>query len=555
MKLIKKYKILPILMVAILGSCSDDFLDRVPQDQISSETFWKSESDVELALNGCYQYVEASVYEAYVDGYTDNSYCQYPWESNATIISAGTINADMNDGYSYSGIRRFNYFLDNVDKAPLAETIKTQYKSEVRVLRAWAYYNLAKKFGAVPLIKNFSLEGEEVAIAPTSEVEVMEFAKSELTDAIANLPVENVYKSRVSKGAALALKARIHLFNKEWSEAASSAHEIMGLGYQLFELASITEEDMIDDYSFLVDFASDQEKEKFYKGLRSYEQLFWEQNESNSEVIMEVEYIPESAYEYSSGINTLYLADNAGGGWSSITPTQSMVNAYWTQQGNEFTAPSPGERAARYNAGAYDEAYLDEFRNRDTRLYASILFPGAPWNSLVPELIFSWNKGGSNISKTGYNYRKMTDPSESAQSGQWKGPQNFPVIRYAEILLTYAEAKNEASGPDATIYDAIDLIRKRAGMPVIDRNVVNSKPALRALIRNERRIELAGEGFRWDDIRRWGISSEVMNSIYSIDNSLAQERRWEPRFIRFPYPQTAIDRNPNLKEAQETKGY
>lgn len=103
--------------------------------------------------------------------------------------------------------------------------------------------------------------------------------------------------------------------------------------------------------------------------------------------------------------------------------------------------------------------------------------------------------------------------------------------------------------------DAIDLIRKRAGMPVIDRNVVNSKPALRALIRNERRIELAGEGFRWDDIRRWGISSEVMNSIYSIDNSLAQERRWEPRFIRFPYPQTAIDRNPNLKEAQETKGY
>ena len=170
-------------------------------------------------------------------------------------------------------------------------------------------------------------------------------------------------------------------------------------------------------------------------------------------------------------------------------------------------------------------------------------------------MIFSWNKGGSNISKTGYNYRKMTDPSESAQSGQWKGPQNFPVIRYAEILLTYAEAKNEASGPDATIYDAIDLIRKRAGMPVIDRNVVNSKPALRALIRNERRIELAGEGFRWDDIRRWGISSEVMNSIYSIDNSLAQERRWEPRFIRFPYPQTAIDRNPNLKEAQETKGY
>lgn len=219
----------------------------------------------------------------------------------------------------------------------------------------------------------------------------------------------------------------------------------------------------------------------------------------------------------------------------SITPTQSMVNSYWNRNGESFTPPSVTDRASAYNNGNYSPAYLNEFKNRDTRLYASILYPGALWNSLEPGYVFSWNKGGSNISKTGYNYRKLVDPSESAQSGKWKGPQNFPIIRYAEVLLIYAEAKNENSGPDATIYDALDLIRNRVGMPVIDRNLINNQDQLRDLIRNERRIELAGEGYRWDDIRRWNIEEQVMTDIYSIDNDLTQERRWEHKFSLLSY--------------------
>lgn len=552
----KQIKIYIIMSLALLGAnCSDDFLDREPQDQISSDTFWKSENDVELALNGCYAYVGASVYDAYLDAYADNSYCQYPWESNATIISAGTIDANMNDGYDYTGIRRFNYFLDNIDKAPVSDQVKKQYKSEVRVLRAWSYYNLSKKFGAVPLITNFFIEGKDVAIAPTAEADVMNFVISELDDVIDDLPIENVYKSRVSKGAALALKSRIHLFNQQWAEAASAAERVMGLGYELFKVTSLSAEDLADDYSGFVDFETEEQKQQFYLGLASYQKLFWEAHEGNNEVIMEAEYMPESAYAYSSGINTIYLADNAGGGWSSVTPTQSLVDAYWTSEGTNFTAPSKEHRAAAYNAGDYSDDYLEEFKNRDTRLYASILFPGAQWNDLQDNFVFSWNKGGSNISKTGYNYRKMVDPSESAQSGQYKGPQNFPIIRYAEVLLTFAEAKNEVAGPSGEIYDAIDAIRLRAGMPAVNRAEVSSKEALRSLIRNERRIELAGEGFRWDDIRRWGISQQVMTSIYSIDNDLAQQRRYDPKFIRLPYPQTALDRNPNLMDAQEAKGY
>ena len=554
MKISHIYKCLPIALLSLVG-CSDDFLDRVPQDEIASETFWKSEKDTELALNGCYGFVGASVYDAYVDAYADNSYAQYPWESNATIVSSGDINSTMNDGYNYEGIRRFNYFLDNVDKSPTPEALKNQYKSEVRVLRAWSYYNLSKKFGAVPLITGFTLNPSDVIIPPTPETQVMQFVKDELEAAIPHLADQPQYKSRIGKAAAKILKARVHLFNKEWDEAALMAQEVMGMGYQLFQVTNLTTEDFIDDYSSFIDFVDEEDRINFYKGLRSYETLFWEVNEGNSEVIMEAEYIPESDWVYSSGINTLHLADNAGGGWSSITPTQSMVNSYWNRNGESFTPPSVTDRASAYNNGNYSPAYLNEFKNRDTRLYASILYPGALWNSLEPGYVFSWNKGGSNISKTGYNYRKLVDPSESAQSGKWKGPQNFPIIRYAEVLLIYAEAKNENSGPDATIYDALDLIRNRVGMPVIDRNLINNQDQLRDLIRNERRIELAGEGYRWDDIRRWNIEEQVMTDIYSIDNDLTQERRWEPKFSRFPYPQVAVDRNPNLKDAQSAKGY
>ena len=128
-------------------------------------------------------------------------------------------------------------------------------------------------------------------------------------------------------------------------------------------------------------------------------------------------------------------------------------------------------------------------------------------------------------------------------------------MRYAEVLLNYAEAQNELSGPSASVFDALDQIRERVSMPKIDRAANATKEALRNTIRNERRIELAAEGFRWDDIRRWKLSKDVMKNIYAVDGDLAQERRWEDKFYRLPYPQEAVDRNPNLKDAQTAKGY
>ncbi len=537
----------------LVSSCSDDFLERVPQDKISSESFWTTKKDAKLALMGCYDQIPGSVYDSYIEGYVDNAHCQYPWESKATIIAAGDITAESDFGYNYEGIRRFNYFLDNIEKAPIEESLKKSYQAEVRTLRAWTYFDLAKRFGAVPLITKYTTDAQEVMVTPTPENEVIQFVINELNAAIIDLPITQEYKALINKAAALTIKARVHLFYNQWNEATAASQEVMGMGYELFKISALTEADKADDYSKFIDFANDTEKEKFLKGLRSYEQLFWNKNQKNVEVILEKEYIEESQWWLSSGINTLFLSNNAGGGWSSIVPTQELVNAYWTNGGEKFTPPTPEQRAANYNSGNYGEEYLKEFKNRDTRLYASILFPGNMWNTLEEGLVFSWAKGTSNTSKTGYNFRKMVDPTVSLD--MWKAPQNFPIIRYAEVLLNYAEAKNEVSGPDASIYDALDKIRERVAMPKIDRTMVNSKDALRELIRNERRIELAAEGFRWDDVRRWNIIGNVMKSIKSIDNDLAQERKWEDKFKRFPYPQEAIDRNPNLKDAQTQKGY
>ncbi len=554
------YKIAAILAITVLVGCTDSSLDKLPQDQISSSTFWTSEKEARLALTGCYAYLEGGYYNAYNDGASDNAYAQYPWEGTATSISAGDIDAlSVDQGYKsrYTAIRQFNYFLDNVGKTPMSEDLKKRFIAEARVLRAMTYFELARYFGSVPLIKNAYTDPLETALVPTPEADVIAFVLSELTSVADQLPANyaggvNNETGRITTGGAWAMKTRVELHYGKWNEAVISAQRVMGMGYQLFRVTALSAKDTQDDYSSFVTFANAAEKEKFYKGLASYEQQFWAANESSKEVILASQNITNSSYEYGNGLNTL-LPPSDLGGWSSITPTVDLVNAYWDKNGNSFTSPTATQRAANYNNGTPNAAYYDEFKNRDTRLYASILFPSNPWGQFNAGYAFEWGKGGNNNSKTGYNFRKLIDPAYA--SSEWDGAQDFQIIRYAEILLSYAEAKNEASGPDASIYNALNDIRNRAGMPAVDQAVYSTKDKLRQLIRNERRIELAGEGQRFQDIRRWNIADAVMKNTYDITNNIVQERNWDAKFIKMPYPQSAIDHNANLKEAQAAKGY
>ncbi|MDF2193716.1 RagB/SusD family nutrient uptake outer membrane protein [Paraflavitalea sp. CAU 1676] len=545
----QQYIVAVIAAATLLGSCSKDFLERAPQDQLSQSTFWTSEKDAYAALNGIYgpalDYVETAIYN---DGSSDNAHAQYPWESNATTISLGDVNSGMNAGWSFSTIRRANYFLENIDKAPMSATLKDRFKAEARFLRAFDYADLINKFGDVPLVTK-TLTLEESFVGRNTKAEVLKFVLDELTAVAAVLPEsysggKNTEKGRVTKGAALALKARVLLYNGQWQEAADAAQAVMALNYDLFKVTAEADVDKGDDYSAWVNFADAGQEQKFRLGVRSYEQLFWQVNEGNKEVILDRQQIPEKDAKYD---NTYLLADDLGG-WSSVTPTQTLVNDYQSfQTGEPITPITPAARADLYAKRATDPAFYEEYKNRDPRFYATVLFEKAPWNRINEGdgYEFTWVKGGNNCSKTGYNFRKYVDPASTI--AQLDNNANHIIIRLAEILLTYAEAKNEASGPDASVYAAINRIRNRAGMPDLNATVYNTKDKLREAIRRERRIELALEGHRYMDIRRWKIAATVMTNLNDLTNGLVQTRKWDDKLYLMPVPQSEVDLNSKLK--------
>lgn len=531
----KRHILYPLLATTLLfGACSKDFLDRTPVNKIPEEEFWRTENDVKLAVNAIYGKLSDGMYD---DGASDLVHAQYPWESASTAISAGSLGADINAGWSYIPIRTCNYFLENVDKAIMDETLKERYKAEVRFIRAYLYIPMVEKFGDIPLVTKV-LTKEESNVPRVAKKDVLDFLFKELQEVSTKLPLSySAEKGRITKGAALALQSRLYLMENNWEQAARTAQEVMGLGYSLFRVNSESELNKTDNYAQFVDFENAEDERKFRLGLRSYEGIFQVENEGNDEVILDRQYIrvaqPQS--------NNTLLAEGAVGGWSSLTPTQNLVDLYVNYKTGEPISPVNAEVRAAHYAKADKADFVKEFKNRDPRFYASILFETAPWNALTKDggYQFKWSSGKSNMSITGYNFRKLVDPTSSRE--QIDSYANVILIRYAEVLLNYAEAQNEKSGPDATVFDALDQLRVRAGMPKVDRAAYGSQSKLRDLIRNERAVELVLEGVRYYDIRRWKTAPHVMKNIYDVKNGLAQERIWNDRLYLMPVPQSQID--------------
>lgn len=536
----------------VLTSCSKDFLERPPLNDISQETFWNSEKDVYKAVNAIYATLPGVGF-IYDDAAADNAHAQYPWESTATEVSSGSFTTSLDAGWTYDDKRRANYFLENADKVEnMDPELLERYKAEVRFIRAYSYFRMMNLYGAIPLVTK-TLAIDEVNVPRTPRAEVLNFVLTELKEVAEILPVsysggETQEKGRITKGAALALKARAHLYEGQWQKAAAAAKAVMDLGqYALFTVSSEDKLDQLDDYSQWVDFAGSAEKKEFILGLRSYEGIFLQENEGNAEVILDRQYIPQVDANY---FNT-YLPHATLGGWSSVTPTQLLVNSYPSfKTGEKITPPSAEQRAEWYDGTDSAPQFYNEYKNRDPRFYATILFQGAPWNAMEEGFTYEWTTG-TNMSQTGYNFRKFVDPA--AYKANIDNHANAILIRYAEVLLTYAEAKNELSGPSAAVYDALDQIRERSGMPPIDRSLHASQASLRKVIRNERRIELALEGQRYMDIRRWEIAPEVMHDIFNLNNNLVQKRVWTERLYLMPVPQSQIDLSNGVLE--QNPGY
>lgn len=568
-------------------------LDVTPPSNIAAETYWTSEKDAWMNLNVIYSNTIPGA-GAHTDSYSPDVYCQYSWESNGSTYLQNGFSANYDAGWNFESIRKANLFLQQVEKCTMDENLRTRFIAEARALRAWSYLDLTLTFGKVPLIRDV-LDYNAPNVSRDDVSKVREFILKELTEAAAILPASYTgsypnEKGRITKYAVLSLKARAALNFGDYPLAESTAKEVMDNGgYSLFRISSLSDAQQkeADEMDLYIDFAKyGIDKDKFIKGMFSFEALWFNNNGTpdNPEYIMTRQYAA-SSWDYQDMIRYTSMRPNQLGGWSSVTPTQNMVDAYWAVDGKEPVLPSTTTRAAAYkeirtDADKYLELntkntvstfvaekvksgeiknykYMQEFRNRDSRLYVSILFPFKGWyeTDFGTDFAYEWIKGGNNESKTGFNFRKML-VLENDPTGNGQATGDYPCIRYPEILLTYAEARTQTTGFDAQVQAALNQLRDRCGMPNVPTSL--SKEQGMELIRNERRIELLGEGQRNYDMIRYGADycKKMVDNvdITMPDGEKVITMKWDNRMLLRPIPQTAIDLNP-LLEADQNAGY
>lgn len=534
----KKLVIKLFILGILVHSCSENYLDTTPKDFITPATFLENEAQVEILLNGVYHQLDfggtndadQKLNPFVFDNMTDNSVDLQPWHGTTAFAKGGVPANNKRVRWkwkrNYQGIARANTFIDLVSESPIESDKIPRYFAEAKFLRAWYYHDLVMFYGDVPLLlgKPDLADGQP---SRTPKAEVITQILKDLDEAIPVLPLSYTgnEKGKITKGAAIAFKARVLLFEERWNEAAAVAKECMDLGvYSLFS---------------------------------DYEGLFLEVNESavsDSEAILEVFYTPN--------VNASFFQTPIMEWWPMVLPSLSMAEAYYMDNGLPITDPSSG----------YDPD--NPYMNRDPRLYASIYYPGAPWRvefwgRTAPDNRFqeNWILGG-----TGFKPKKWMN--DGKQMDRWSGEGNNKIfLRYAEVLLTYAEAKNEASGPDASVYAAVDELRTRIGMTTLtDAMPGLSQAEMREVIRNERRVEFIYEGLRLNDIRRWKIGEEVMVDSEGYDHTYLKDQSypgdgmgttadWQyvrrivdirsfvaPRDYLWPIPQEEMDSNPNMTQ-------
>jgi hypothetical protein len=486
------------ILIGVSPSCKKDFLDKNPLDALSSQTFWKSDIDVQQALTGVYSKLQKGFYsdsKVFLDAYSDNAYDRFSYFGfdNATmgIMNSSSVSGANFYNTPYSGIAACNFFLDNVGKAPIAASALAGYTAEVRFLRAMYYFDLVQAFGGVVLYKTEPTSISSSKIAQSGKDDVLTFVNQELDFAIANLP-DNAYNGHAVKASALAEKARVALFQNDWVTAANLTNQIIIGG----------------KFSISPD----------YKGL-----FITSTQQNNPEIIFSTKYL---------GPNDVNNFDLYLGKYAALAPYQNLVDEYETTNGKMITDPTSG----------YNSAH--PYVNRDPRLGYSIQVPGDDF--INPNgSVFQH----SDLLLTGYAPKKYVDLSHLPFSNGQLSDQNVIHTRYADVLLMYAEAKNEASGPDASIYQALNQIRSRptVNLPPVNQAVYSTQSTLRDFIRHERRVELALEGFRYYDLKRWNIMEQKLSQMKNPGG--VQLKFGEINNV-LPFPLSEITANPQLKQNQ-----
>lgn len=506
-------------VAAMFTSCSD-FLDTIPHDALSPATTWQTEIDAQKFAVGCYDGWEDGGTLLYMDCASDFGYNNFSWEGYRPLgDGSATPSNPGNKFYDFSIIRRCNTFMENIDKVEFEDpAVKKDLIAQVRAIRAYRYFILNFLYGGVPIIDSYN-SSQEAQVPRETEDKVKQFVYDELDALIPDLKVKPESKGRIAQGGALAIKMRSALYWGDLERAQKAAQDIMDL-----------------------------EQYELEKGQPdSYANLFKVSGQDSKEIILAVQYI--------ASVKTLYtigqMYNNADGGWSSIVPTQNLVDTY------EMATGLTKEEAGT----AYDPVH--PFYGRDPRMAMTIMVPGTEWKGSIlntlDQKVDNPAKPGEqmdnknyptkedNASKTALTWRKYLDPMDQYPN-MWEATACPIVFRYAEVLLTYVETTNELTGPSSDLYDMIDQIRDRAGMPKVDRTKYATKEQLRELIRRERGVEFAGEGLRRADILRWKDNSGKMLAETLMNGTLTRIVGTIDYSETDPYKRAKIDVNATMEQ-------
>lgn len=565
-----------------LTSCEDmfgDFLDKQPSNELTEEQVFSDWNTTRQFHFDTYNFLRNGV------GRINGSWMDAATDLAETSFATGGVRTTFNIGnyyggggaseltgtweHYYRGIRKCNMLLTEIDSVPKAadlsdekyEIDKLNYKSEARFLRAYFYWELFLRYGPIPLVTEvLDPNGDLLSnykTRPTIKEYVVDFLLEELEECEEGLMsyedgAKPANAGRISEPMARALYSRIALymasdrFSSEsgitWTAAAGAAKKFI--------------DDFSGDFSLFLDANG---KTAYTNAIlrTSYEG-------QNKEVIF---FRNDIKINWGNILQDTPVGEGGNGG---LCPSQNLVDMYDMEDGSSPFSEYDATGAPVYNgvltpsinvASGYNDA--NPWGNRDPRLAATVLYHGESWGNGVINVIKGKRDnpvGNANATPTGYYVRKYIPENILSSVHTGTNYRNWIIIRYAEILLNYAEAINEVEGPSSKVYNVLDAIRHRAGITgnVEDRiDLTSSKVNMRNFIRKERTLELAFEDHRAWDVRRWNVATEALaRPVYGVDvtpqgisRKIAQQRVFENKMYLYPIPEgevwkTNIENNP-----------
>lgn len=516
----KLLKIFFLSSLIVISSCKDT-LNLTPLDTGAVDGFFTSTTDVIAGVNGVYNTFTGSWWggafihvQPHFEAATENAIICCAWEYQYKRIAQGTMNSATGGviawkwDYGYRAIFRINSILEVMESGVIedltAET-KSKLEAELRFLRAYVYHELTFLYGDVPLVlKTLTpAEGRDIVRDPKASVETAMYADMDF--AIANLettPFQGEF-GRPTKQAALTLKGRAQIFRNDFTGAAATLAQVIAL-------------------------------EGGEVGLDpDYESLFRGANEQSPEIIFSLQYVDAEVGAGEGNFLGAHYGPNQldgtaasqGQGWGAFNFTQFLIDDYYMTDGKRF------DESPLYDAD-------NPFANRDSRFAGTFFFAGETYRGTVlGENNFFANGAEKSIKIASRKWKNETSNNSFSNNGG----EDLVLMRYADVLLMWAEATNEVFGPTAEVYEAVNKIRARAQMPAIEAGL--TKEQMRDEIKHERKVEFFLEGTRYFDLLRWRDAETVLLKV------TAESRSFNPGVhYLWPIPQFAIDQSPGLTQ-------